>query len=140
MEQTSERHWEAFNPLEHRGRRSPRSIAVTLQQLGVFTFNLATYVALGEPPTIHLAFAPDERIIAFVPSTNEDKGAYPVLKMPKSATYFISGRAFCRHFGIIPDMSRCYPAYMEDGRLLIDLKQDAPVVRGPRSRQASVQA
>jgi hypothetical protein len=108
---------------------------VTIQKRGTISINQAAFDALGEPQAVELLYAPSERIVGLraVPSSAEH--AYPVRTAgPSGHSYLIAGTAFTKHYGIDTELSRRWPADVQDGLLAVDLNHPGTEVTGNRRR------
>lgn len=115
---------------------TPGEPFVTIQRGGkLITLNGAAYRALESPEAVELLYDPDERLVGLRPADSRSARAYIVRQMAKStSTHTIAGAAFVQHWGIDTSIALRYPAYMDDGCLVIDLKQKGADVTGVRSR------
>lgn len=106
---------------------------VTIQKRGVFSFNKASQAALGMPDAVELLYDPSERIIGVRPVEPAVEHAYPLRPNAREAGFMVSGTAFVKYYGISCDVSRRFQAYMEEGILCIDLKQEGTEVTSNRN-------
>lgn len=108
---------------------------VTIQKRGVFSLNKAAHAALGEPRAIELLYDPTEKIVGIRSAEETVEHAYMLRSSlaKRESSLLVSGRAFTQYYGINTDISRRWPAYVEDGILCIDLKQAGTEVIGNRT-------
>ena len=107
---------------------------VTIQARGTMSLNRAAFEALGEPAAVELLYDRAERLVGFRPVDPTAPHAYQPRKQGKTANYIVSGTAFTQYFGIETGAARRYPAAMQDGVLVVDLKQPGTDATGVRAR------
>ncbi len=115
---------------------------VTIQKRGVFSLNKAAHDELGTPEAIELLYDPDEKIVGIRGVKASVEHAYPLRSgvANRESSFLVSGRAFTQYYGIETDVSRRWPAYMDDGILCIDLKQPRTDVTGNRNGRGKKKA
>ncbi|HEV3231901.1 MAG TPA: hypothetical protein VG245_06585 [Candidatus Dormibacteraeota bacterium] len=121
--------FEVFNRSATRAAEKP---FVTIQKKGIFAFNHAAYVALGEPQAVQLLFDKANRVVGFRASDPDDPHVNAVRDNAKHTTHMVPGTAFTKHYGIPTDIARRWPARINgDGILTIDLKEPPSEVSRP---------
>ena len=85
------------------GRFTPASskiMRVTLNKRGAFSFNTATYSAMGEPSHVELLYDRTDRVIGLRPVPENTKHAYPVRKQGNAKSYLVGATSFCRNYDL----------------------------------------
>lgn len=101
---------------------------VTITKAGYFIFSNKTMAAMGDPKAVLYAFDEDARKIAFIPTSAENKNAYPILiSKAEPRSYCSTGRSFLHHFGVDYSTTKRFAAKWSQGKLEIDLA--LPVTR-----------
>ena len=115
-----------------------KSPFVTLQKRGTMSFNKSAHVAMGSPEAIELMYDAEEQVIGVRGVDPRAEHAYPIRETNNSTSFVVSGRAFTQYYHIDTDVSRRYPAEINDGVLCIDLK--VPGTEVTARRKDSVKA
>lgn len=115
---------------------------VTVQKRGLLSFNKSAYVAMGSPEAVELLYNADSRMIA-VRAVGEDvPHAYKFRTLggqkKEATTFMVAATAFTNYYGIPTEVSVRRKAIVEDGLLLIDLKEEGLVVTSNRKPRAAV--
>jgi hypothetical protein len=106
---------------------------ITIQRRGTLSINRPAYDVLGAPEAVELLYDPERRIVGLRAVDAMAEHAYPVRGAGKSATSFlIAGTAFTKYYGITTDVSRRWPAEIDGGILVIDLRADGTEVTSNR--------
>jgi hypothetical protein len=107
---------------------------VTIQRRGTLALNDAAFDALGQPEAVELLYDAGRRIVGLNPVEPTVEHAYPVRSAGANTyTRVIAGTAFTTHFGIPTEVSRRWPARLDDGVLCIDLRTDGTEVTSNRT-------
>ncbi len=125
-----------FQKFSRRGSPAVKQPFVTLQGKGTISFNRAAHLALGEPTFIELLFDPEERIIGFRKTTDDDLDAYPMRRQQNSNSYLVAGNSFRAYYDIKIDGARRYQGKMIDDILTIALDGPSVSAEGPRGRKS----
>jgi hypothetical protein len=128
-----------FEVFKKRGTPVIKEPTVTVQKNGSIALNRPAYGALGEPTAIELLFDREERIIGMRGVSRKTGHSYPVRNTESNpGQYLISGVAFTKYYEIKTDVSRRYPAHVnEDGILCVDLKGPVTEITGNRNGHSS---
>lgn len=111
--------------------------AVTIQKRGAFSLNARAFADLGDPNAVELLYDADERLIGIRPSTLDSRNAYPVRVVTKgSSSYLVTGTAFANYYGIPLGTARRWIGRMQDGMLILDLKEPGDEVTSNRAKRA----
>jgi hypothetical protein len=107
---------------------------VTIQKRGTISMNRAAYVALDSPDTVELLYDLADRVVGLRAVDHLVEHAYPVRSVgADGSSYLIAGTAFTKYYGIDTEVSRRWPAELQDGVLCVDLKEDGTIVTSNRS-------
>lgn len=112
--------------------------AVTLMSRGQISINDAAFAELGSPKAVELMFSRADRVIGIRPVDPSEPHAYmprTVAKNNGHGPYVVSGAAFMNYFGIDLGETKRYPVAVQNGTLVVDLKQPGTPVALTRSRQ-----
>lgn len=112
----------------------------TIQRGGHFSLNKAAFLALGEPETVEVLFAEEERVIGFRTVSSTSPRGFSVKPQGRKSptTFMIAGQAFAKHYGLDVSIARRYGVEVnEEGVLMIDLNGPSIDVTGPRSTMKS---
>lgn len=123
-----------FEVFDRRSRPVSHQATVTIQKRGNFSLNKAAFQALGEPEAVELLFDRSERLIGMRPSEVRNRHAYPVRKQQNAQSYLVAGNAFNQYYQIETGVTRRWDASIQDGILVIDLKQESQVVESNRGK------
>lgn len=117
-------------------RSAPRTNAplVTVQQGGLFSLNKAAYEGIGSPERVELFYNPDTKVVAFVPTDENNINAYPPRQQGSQANYYVAGQKFTKFHGIDTTVARRYAVKIEQGILFLDLTSPSTVATGVRAR------
>lgn len=117
----------------HRHRASPSAEPlVTIQRRGTISLNAAAFRALGSPAAVELLYHVDDRIVGLRSVDPHVSHSYLVRSASRagSGPYVVSAAAFVRYYEIDTSTAQRWVAYVDDGKLCIDLRtQGAPVPR-----------
>jgi len=119
--------FEVFDP---RTAPSGREPSATIQQGGLIYFNLAAFVAMGEPEAVELLFNRQERIVALRPTNRKAARAYAVRRQRKGGV--VTGQAFATFHGLDVSVARTYVPQLVEKVLYINLNRP---VNGPAGGQ-----
>ena|SRR6266699_1955899 len=110
--------------------------AVTIQHRGSLSLNKSAYVLLGSPTAVQLMYDRSSRVIGIRATADGAADAY----VPRAATkdgdagpFLVAGKAFLSHFRIEMKQTKRYLVTVEDGILLVDLKQPGTTITGSRN-------
>jgi hypothetical protein len=124
-----------FETFKRRHMPSTEDPALTIQKRGALSLNTAAYEALGSPKYVELLYDRDERLIGVRKASAATPHAYSVRGVGNNeATRVVSGKAFLSYYGIPRDVARRWIAEVQDGMLVVDLKQPGIEVSGHSSR------
>ncbi len=123
--------FETFDRVHSRIVKTP---LVTLQTRGYMSLNLAAYEALKSPKAVELLFNRVERIIGIKKVDPSIVHAVFVRKQANSPSYMISAKSFTNLYDIDTAVAKRYKAEMQNGILLVDLKQPSAIATGPNTR------
>src|SRR5688572_7722640 len=121
--------WTTF---DRRSRPVANEAYVTIQRRGTFSFNQAARTAIGDPEAVELLYDVDERLVGFRSIDPSSPRAYRLRKQGNANNWILGGQAFTKTFGINTDTAMRYLATLEDGVLVVDLKQPGTDATGPR--------
>jgi hypothetical protein len=108
---------------------------VTIQKRGTISLNKSAHVALGAPDAVELLYDQDEAIVGLHPVDATVEHAYPLRSASGKDTgpFVISAIAFTKFYDITTDVSRRWPAYVENDVLCIDTKTPGTPVTSNRA-------
>lgn len=99
---------------------------------GNLSLNKAAFELLGRPEAVDILFDLSERLVGLRPAKPSAKNYVPH-KQGVSNTWLVSGKALIQAMKIDTSVARRYDATIQDGILVIDLKQGGePASMGPR--------
>ena len=128
-----------FEEFDRSAAPAPSTPFVTIQRKGLLSLNRGAYEALGRPAAVTLLYHREQRIVGLRPAEPTNPRAYPLRrqggKAGGSQSYLVAATAFTLHHGIDTSVARRYGVEIRGTVLLIDLKQDAPDVTGPRAKE-----
>lgn len=107
---------------------------VTVQAKGTLSMNASAYHALGEPKAVELLYDPAETVIGIRPVPEDEPHAYPIRPVASGSTYVISGSAFFAWFEIPLVAPRRRDVAVDQGVLIIDLKDPGRDATSNRNR------
>jgi hypothetical protein len=117
---------------------------VTIQKRGLLSFNKSAFLAMGSPEAVELLYNRDARVIAVRAVEDTVPHAYRFRSLggqkKESTTFMVAATAFTNYYDIPTEVSVRRKAIVEDGLLLIDLKDEGVVVtsnRKPRVTEVS---
>lgn len=119
--------FELFEPDAHdnlpKGRPGAWLPQVRLEKSAVWTISRPALELLGNPEAVTLWYDPQRGRVGFRAAKKGEPAAYPV-RSPgsRSSQGLVSGRKFCSHHGIPHEESKTYPASMEEGLLVITVR------------------
>lgn len=122
-------------------QRAPVSTepAVTIQKRGTLSLNAAAYESLEAPEAVELLYDRSERLIGMRKANPSTDHAYAVRPLGKGGrNWLISGRSFSAYYGIPTESARRWSARVDEGMLIVDLKQPGTQVTGARGGQRSM--
>lgn len=117
--------------------------AVTIQKRGLFSINDAAYKLLREPAAVTFMWDKETKRIALAPTDPNDLNAYPARRQSpnkSSGPVLIAGTMFTRFIGLDTSTARRWTPRLEDGLLIIDLKEAGAEVISNRNRRAALDA
>lgn len=125
-----------FEVFDKRRNSRSRALTVTIQRRGIFSISEAAYHELGEPAHVELLFDRDEQLVGLRPVSDAVAHAYAVRRQSgkSGGPAIVAGQAFTQYFEIDTSESRRRDAKVEDGMLVVDLKDEGSVIVGNRSR------
>jgi hypothetical protein len=110
---------------------------VTIQKRGTLSLNVPAYVALGSPDAVELLFDREQRLMALRAVDPSAESAYPIRPLGRGSTWLVSGKAFMKFYGIETGGARRWAGRIEDGLLILDLKEPGTDVSiGGRNQEA----
>lgn len=126
--------------------------SVTIQKRGLFSLNDAASKLLDDPDALQFLWDLDNRVIALKPTSVEDPDAYPLREQTASkarpggrrGAALVAGTMFTKFIELDTSVAKRWVPRLEDGMLLIDLKQEGQVqptsgrLRVPRSSSERV--
>ena len=128
-----------FEEFDRSAAPAPTTPFVTIQRKGLLSLNRGAYEAIGRPEAVTLLYHREQRVVGLRPAEPGNPRAYPVRrqggKEGGAQSHLVAGTAFTRHHDIDTSVARRYGVELRGGVLLIDLKQDAPEVTGPRAKE-----
>jgi hypothetical protein len=139
------RRWYAFHVPDFevfKRNRSPaiKPPAVTVLHRGQLSMNEAAFTELGSPKAVELLYSPAEQLVGIRAADPAEPHAY----VPRTAAknkghgpYIVSGAAFFSHYGIIMDKTVRFDVTVNDGILIIDLKQPGVLIGRGSGGEAS---
>ena len=89
---------------------------------------------MGEPEAVELLYDADERLVGFRSVDPSNPRAYRLRRQGHANNWIIGGQAFTKAFHIDTDTAMRYPATIDDGVLVVDLKQPGTDATGVRAR------
>ncbi|MQA15703.1 MAG: hypothetical protein GEV09_16530 [Pseudonocardiaceae bacterium] len=111
---------------------------MTIQKKGTLSLNKAAQVALGEPDAVELLFDASERIVGMRGADLSLAHAYPLrAQKPGFGPYVVAGTAFTKYYGIDTTTARRWIAYMDEGVLCLDLKEEGTIATSNRNGHGS---
>lgn len=112
---------------------------VSLNRIGVLSFNKNAYKQLGKPAGVYLYFSRVRDLIAVVPVQSINfQAAFPVLDKGFSG-YLINAAPFLRHFGIkIDGPIRFINPEVRDGKLELKLAETISVTQVRRRKKKKI--
>ena len=112
--------------------------AVTIQKRGAISLNKAAYLALESPEALELLYDRESKLLGLRKADPKSEDAYPVRPLGRSdSTWLVSGKAFASYYGIETDVARRRMALLEDGILVLDLKEPGKETSSNRSPQTA---
>jgi hypothetical protein len=117
-----------------------KSPYVTLQKRGIMSLNKSAWVLMDSPAAVEFFYDAQEKIIAMRGIDPAAEHAYPMRGVKTDGPFVVSGTAFTKYYEIPTEVSTRYPAYIEDGYLCVDLKQEGTEVTSNRVRRDSKNA
>lgn len=126
--------WTAF---DRRSRPLTEDALVTIQARGTFSVNLAARAGIGDPEAVELLYDEAERLIGFRPVDSSHPRAYALRKQGHANNWIIGGQAFCKAFKIETDHAVRYVAAIDEGVLVVDLKQPGTDATGVRAKKTA---
>jgi hypothetical protein len=125
--------WTTF---DRRSRPIADEAYVTIQRRGTFSFNQTARTAIGNPEAVELLYDVDERLIGFRPVDPSNPRAYRLRKQGHANNWILGGQAFTKTFRINTDTAKRYLATVDDGVLVVDLKQPGSDATGVRLKRS----
>lgn len=110
--------------------------SVTIQKRGTLSLNVPAYSALGSPEAVELLFDRDQRLMALRAVDPSAESAYPIRPLGRGSTWLVSGKAFTKYYGIETGSAHRWTGRVEDGLLIVDLKEPGTDVSMGRSQDA----
>jgi hypothetical protein len=112
---------------------------VTIQKRGTISLNRSAYEMVGSPDAVELLYDAENQIVGMRVGDPRDRDAMRVRSPTGKDTgpFVISAMAYLRFYQIAVDVSRRWPAYLEDDVLCVDLRTPSVSVTSNRARQAS---
>jgi hypothetical protein len=128
----------AFETFKRQRAPVSQDPAVTIQKRGTFSLNAPAYAGLESPEAVELLFDREERLIGIRKVDPSTEHAYMVRPLGRGGNnWLVSGRAFTVYYGIPTEVARRWPGRMDDGVLLVDLKEPGVEVTGNRAEEPS---
>lgn len=112
--------------------------AVTIQKRGLFSLNDAAYRLIGAPEAVQFLWDEDERLIALKPVPKDDLNGYPARRQNSTkgtGPVLVAGAMFTRHIDLDTTHAKRWTPAIQDGLLIVDLKQDGALVISNRDRR-----
>lgn len=129
----------AFKVFEKGSAPSSTIPTVTIQKRGMFSLNDAAFQLIGEAEGVQFLWDGDLKQIAIqaVPLTSPN--AYPTRrqgpgKESNRGIVLIAGTMFTKYIGIDTSVAKRWVPRMEDGMLIVDLKQPSQTVASTRRK------
>ena len=97
--------------------------------------NQASRAAIGEPEAVELLYDKEAHLIGFRPVDPSHPRAYGLRKQGRSNNWIIGGQAFTKAFNIDTSTATRYPVTVDDGVLVVDLKQTGTDATGVRLKK-----
>ena len=109
---------------------------VTIHKRGTMSLNRSAFAALGAPDAVELLFDRDARIVGLRKVDGVTRNAAHVRRASNSASgpWLVTAMAFVRYYEIDTEVSRRWPAVVQDAVLCLDLTGPSEVVTSNRSR------
>jgi hypothetical protein len=110
---------------------------VTIQKRGTISLNRSAYEILGSPDAVELLYDADSQIVGLRECDSHDRDAVRV-RSPTGkdiGPFVVSAMAYLRFYEIAVEVSRRWPAYVEEGVLCVDLRTPSLPVTSNRARR-----
>lgn len=116
--------------------------SITIQKRGLFSLNDAASKLLDDPEAVQFLWDPESRLIGLKPVPPEDPNAYPAREQTPSkarpggrrGSTLIAGSMFTKFIELDTTQAKRWVPRVEDGLLVIDLKEEGQVVVANRNR------
>jgi len=102
--------------------------------------NAPAHAALGSPEAVELLFDREDRRIGIRAVDPSTEHAYLVRPLGRSSSWLVSGRAFTVYYGIPTEVAHRWVARMDEGMLIVDLKEPGAEVTGHRTSERAMEA
>ncbi|HEV8591278.1 MAG TPA: hypothetical protein VGQ55_04180 [Pyrinomonadaceae bacterium] len=112
---------------------SPKGVYVSMNKHGEIVMNRHTFQEMDQPPAVVILFDPDTDTIGLRPTSPLMPNAFPVKSKGNCGHRLISAKPFVRKHDIRIDATvRFHTAAVEDGVLVLELRNMVRAARGPR--------
>lgn len=129
--------WQVF---DRRATPLVKRPEVTIQKKGMLSMNASAHHALGRPDAVELLWDAEQRVIGLRPVATDSPQAYPLRSVGTGNSFVISGTAFFAFFGISPEAPKRRDVKVEDGVLILDLKDPGRDATSNRNRRKASNA
>jgi hypothetical protein len=123
-----------FRLFDRAGLRCARDLKVTIQTRGTISLTWFAYESLRCPRLVRPSFDERSQVLKIGAARVEDEHTSPV-RQERGSTCVIAASKFTQRFGIDTTTARRYEATAQDGKLLVDLKQEPELVSKPSGKK-----
>lgn len=132
----------AFKVFEKGSAPAPTIPTVTIQKRGMFSLNDAAFQLIGAPEGVQFLWDEDSKQIAVQAVPLTAPNAYPTRrqgpgKESNRGIVLIAGTMFAKFIGIDTSVAKRWVPRVEDGMLIVDLKEPSQTVASTRRKADS---